>query len=89
MNVTVLHHVKPWYRLVFSNPVFFSLAPPRPPQHPFLLNYPCRWLGLQPGPTAWWGNFVGDVAWTIEPITVFLAPYLVLRRAQPGKTKTS
>ncbi|CAN0451173.1 unnamed protein product [Ectocarpus sp. 12 AP-2014] len=44
---------------------------------------------LPPGPTAWWGNFVGDVAWTIEPITVFLAPYLVLRRAQPGKTKTS
>ncbi|CAM9850367.1 unnamed protein product, partial [Ectocarpus sp. 8 AP-2014] len=44
---------------------------------------------LPPGPTAWWGNFVGDVAWTIEPITVFLAPYLVLRRAQPSKTKTS
>ncbi|CAN0587125.1 unnamed protein product, partial [Laminaria digitata] len=29
----------------------------------------------------WWGNFVGDVAWTIEPVTVFLAPYLLLRRA--------
>eukprot|EP00752_Nemacystus_decipiens_P016327 g14602.t1 len=47
---------------------------------------------LPPGPTAWWGNFVGDVAWTIEPVTVFLAPYLLLRRAQPNpatKRKTS
>ncbi|CAM9902540.1 unnamed protein product [Ascophyllum nodosum] len=50
-------------------------------------------LWLPPGDTSWWGNFIGDVAWTIEPITVVLAPYLLLRQAQAqarvvGKQKT-
>ncbi|CAM9108414.1 unnamed protein product [Sphacelaria rigidula] len=50
------------------------------PERVFLISL------LPPGTTAWWGNFIGDVAWTIEPAAMFLAPIILLRNRQAKGT---
>ena len=37
----------------------------------------------------WYGNFAGDVMWTIEPIIILLSPYLIQRCTTTTTTTTS
>jgi len=39
------------------------------------------------GTVRWWGNFIGDFAWTIEPILILVMPGLI-KRAPPTKHKS-
>lgn len=48
---------------------------------PFTAETVPSWLnllyfGLSPESADWWGNFLGDLAWTIEPIVMIMISYL-------------
>ena len=37
------------------------------------------------GPAKYWGNFLGDFAWTIEPILILIVPALIQRSSPKPK----
>lgn len=82
LTYTLLHLC----RLESSPQIIPSILCP-PPSSDLSFLRMSRCLSERSGTTAWWGNLAGDVAWTIEPVTVIAGPYLWLKSVPPNVVK--